>query len=288
MNIISQVTSAMQQVLTQVANTAAVATGFIKRRRKISGAAFVQTLVFGWLANPESTYDELAQTAGTIGISITRQALEQRFGKPAAEMLKQTLDASVEQALATQPQVIPLLSRFNGVFIQDSSWITLPDELADVWPGCGTDADFGGQASIKLQFRWELLSGAFEHLSLTDGKTHDCKAQKEFNPLAAGSLRLADLGYFSLTALKEMNHGKVLWLTRFKANCQLFDITDALLNLPTWQKSTHHRRRRLSDSVGQARKVTGSAVGKTRLDPSSQQATSAAEKARQKQGENAF
>ncbi len=237
MNIISQVTSAMQQVLTQVANTAAVATGFIKRRRKISGAAFVQTLVFGWLANPKSTYDELAQAAGAIGISITRQAIEQRFGKPAAEMLKQTLDASVEQALATEPQAIPLLSRFNGVFIQDSSWITLPDELADVWPGCGTDADFGGQASIKLQFRWELLSGAFEHLSLTDGKTHDCKAQKGFNPLAAGSLRLADLGYFSLTALKEMNHGKVLWLTRFKANCQLFDTSDNLLNLPTWLKA---------------------------------------------------
>lgn len=30
MNIISQVTDAMQQVLTRVANTAAVATGFIK------------------------------------------------------------------------------------------------------------------------------------------------------------------------------------------------------------------------------------------------------------------
>ena len=196
MNIISQVTDAMQQVLTRVANTAAVATGFIKRRRKISGANFVQTLVFGWLANPESTYDELAQTAGTIGISITRQAIEQRFGKPASEMLLQTLDASVEQVLATEPQAIPLLSRFNGVFIQDSSWITLPDELAEVWPGCGTDADFGGQASIKLQFRWELLTGAFEHLSLTDGKTHDCKAQKGFNPLAAGSLRLASWGLF--------------------------------------------------------------------------------------------
>ena len=72
----------------------------------------------------------------------------------------------------------------------------MPDELAEVWPGCGTDADFGGQASIKLQFRWELLTGAFEHLSLTDGKTHDCKAQKGFNPLAAGSLRLASWGLF--------------------------------------------------------------------------------------------
>ena len=234
MPIISQVTDAMQQVLTQVANTAAVATGFIKRRRKLSGASFVQTLVCGWLANPESTYDELAQAAGAIGISITRQAIEQRFGKPAAEMLKQTLDAAFEQVIATEPQAIPLLSRFNGVFIQDSSWIILPDELADVWQGCGTHSNGGGQASIKLQCRWELLRGTFEHLSLTDSKTHDCKAQKGFNTLAAGSLRLADLGYFSLTALKEMNQEKALWLTRFKTNCQLFNTTDNLLNLPRW------------------------------------------------------
>ena len=125
------------------------------------------------------------------------------------------------------------ISRFNGAYLQDSSWIILPDELAEVWPGCGTDAEFGGRASLKLQLRWELLTGAFEHLSLTDGKTHDCKAQQGFNPLAAGSLRLADLGYFSLKALKEMNHAQVLWLTRLKANCQLFDTVDNVLNLPT-------------------------------------------------------
>ena len=87
MDIISQVTSAMQTVLTKVADTAAIATGFMKRKRKLTGAGFVQTLVFGWLANPESTYDELAQTAASIGISVTPQAIEQRFGKPAADML---------------------------------------------------------------------------------------------------------------------------------------------------------------------------------------------------------
>jgi hypothetical protein len=237
MNIISQVTDAMQIVLTQVANTAAKATGFIKRHRKMTGASFVQTLVFGWLANPESTYDELAQTAATIGISITRQAIEQRFGQPAAQMLKQTLDASVKQVVAAEPQAIPLLSRFNGVYLQDSSWITLPDELCDEWPGCGTTTDCGGQASLKLQLRWELLTGAFEQLSFTDGKTHDCKAQKGFNTLAAGSLRLADLGYFSLDELKQLDDNNVFWLTRFKANCQLFDTDDTLLCLPKWLKA---------------------------------------------------
>ncbi len=159
MNIILQVTNAMQTVLTKVADAAAITSGFLKRKRKLTGSVFVQTLVFGWLANPDSTYDELAQTTAAIGISITPQAIEQRFGKPAAAMLKQTLDASVEQVLAAEPQAIPLLSRFNGVYIQDSSWIMLPDELADVWLGCGTNADKGGKASLKLQLRWELLTG---------------------------------------------------------------------------------------------------------------------------------
>ena len=35
-----------------------------------------------------------------IGIAITPQAIEQHFGKPAAEMLKTTLDTAVEQVLA--------------------------------------------------------------------------------------------------------------------------------------------------------------------------------------------
>ena len=78
MDIISPVTTAMQTVLTKVADAAGISTGFIKRKRKFTGSGFAQTLVFGWLSNPESTYDELAQTAESVGISITRQRI---FGK---------------------------------------------------------------------------------------------------------------------------------------------------------------------------------------------------------------
>jgi len=237
MDIISRVTRAMQTVLTSVADAAAVASGVVKRKRKLCGAGLVQTLVFGWLANPQSTYDELAQTAASLGIAITPQAIEQRLTPSAAEMLKTTLDAAAEQVLSACPQAVPLLSRFNGVYIQDSSWITLPDELREVWPGCGTNCEKGGLSSLKIQLRWEMLTGAFEHLSLTAGKTHDGKAQQEFAPLAAGSLRLADLGYFSLEVFKQFNEAKVFWLTRLKANCQLFSADGTPLDLPNWLKA---------------------------------------------------
>jgi len=237
MDIISQVTGAMQTVLTTVADAAAITSGFLKRKRKLTGAKLVQTLVFGWLSNPQSTYDELAQTAASVGISITPQGIEQRLTKPAANLLKTTLDASAEQVLSSCPQVVPLLSRFNGVYVQDSSWITLPDELADVWAGCGTNAEKGGKASLKIQLRLEMLTGAFEHLSLTDGKTHDCQAQKGFHTLAAGSLRIADLGYFSLDELKALHDAKAFWFTRLKANCQLFFEDGTPLCLPKWLKA---------------------------------------------------
>ena len=109
MDIISQVTSAMQTVLTTVADAAAVASGFLKRKRKLTGASMVQTLVFGWLANPQSTYDELAQAAGSIGIEITRQGIEQRLTQSAAQMLKTTLDQRSKSSLPAHKQFLCFL-----------------------------------------------------------------------------------------------------------------------------------------------------------------------------------
>ena len=72
MDIISQVTCAMQTVFA-VADVAAVTSGFLKRKRKLTGSGMVQTLVLGWLSNPQSTYDELAQTAGNYAPTESRQ-----------------------------------------------------------------------------------------------------------------------------------------------------------------------------------------------------------------------
>jgi len=218
MNIIPQVVSAMQTVLTTVSDAVGRATGFIKRQRKLSGSKFVQTLVFGWLANPQSTLDELSQTAATLGVNITPQALEQRFTPEACETLKQVLDAAIQQMIAADPQSVPLLERFNGVYIQDSSWVSLPSELAFLWQGCGGGAD--NQSSVKIQLSWEILTGALHRLNLQDGKTPD---QRFETILPKGSLRLSDLGYFSLNQLQRLSDEGVYWLSRTQAMCAVFD-----------------------------------------------------------------
>ena len=234
MAIVSQVVSGMQTVLTTVSDRVAKTTGFIKRQRKLTGSSFVQMLVFGWLANPNSTYEELAQAGTTVGVTLTPQAIEQRFTPEAADSLKQVLDATVEQVIAADQQAIPLLKQFNGVFIQDSSWISLPDELAEVWKGCGNKPGDKTSSSVKIQLRWELLSGGINHFALTHGTTNDKQITQTAGALPRGSLRLADLGYFSLDELKCCSDGEVFWLTRIPATCEVFDTESNHLNLQEW------------------------------------------------------
>ena len=67
MPTLSQIATAMREVLTTVADTAGRTTEFVQRQSKLSGATFVQTLAFGWLANPDATLEHLTQTAPPLG-----------------------------------------------------------------------------------------------------------------------------------------------------------------------------------------------------------------------------
>ena len=179
MSILPQVCDKMQKLLTHTADEAARRCGLVQRNRKLTGSGLVQTLVFGWFANPDASYDELAQTAGTLGIAVTRQAIEQRLTAEAAETLKATLEGAAQAAIATQPQALPLLNGFNGVYLQDSTWIRLPDVFHDTHRATG-DRTNTNRAALKLQLRFEVASGEFEHFQLTEGITADSTAEKQF------------------------------------------------------------------------------------------------------------
>ena len=91
MTTLAHVVTAMQQVLTTAADAAAHATTFVRRTSPLGGATFTQTLVFGFLANPSPSLEELAQTAATLGVPISAQALDQRFTPAAAACLERVL-----------------------------------------------------------------------------------------------------------------------------------------------------------------------------------------------------
>ena len=61
MSILTQVSNIMQEILQNIANEVAQRCGFVQRIRKLTGAVFIQTLVFGWLEAPDASYADLCQ-----------------------------------------------------------------------------------------------------------------------------------------------------------------------------------------------------------------------------------
>ena len=222
MSILTQVSDKMQDILQTAANEAALSCGFVQRIRKLSGSAFVQTLVFGWLETPDASYTDLAHTARALGVDVTRQAIEKRMTYEAAETLKATLEAAATQVVATLPQKLPLLNQFNGIYVQDSTIISLPDELRPVWKG-GRGKNDHEKAALKLHLRFDVLTGAFEHLHLTDSVTPDSKAEEQFEPLPPKSLRLADRGYFTLDTFEQLTQNDIYWISPYKVRCRIYD-----------------------------------------------------------------
>ncbi len=220
--IISQVSQAMQTVLTDAADELAQASDFIKRQVKVTGSNFCQTLIMGWLGKPEATLEELCQTAAAVGLEISPQGLEQRFTEAAADFMKAELEETMTQVIQAEPVMIPILQRFKGVYLTDSSTVSLPDELSEVWIGCGNGKG-SGKAALKLETRLDMLQGNIDGPLLTDGRTNDRKAARQHRPLPRGSLSIADLGYWKLADLEEKSRNGIYWLSRPQAGTIIYD-----------------------------------------------------------------
>lgn len=222
MATIPQVAAALQDVLTTTAEQAGRATGFVQRASPLTGATFTQTLVFGFLANPTPALEELAQTAATLGVVVSPQALDQRFTPAAAACLEEVLHRTITRVIAATPVAIPILERFTAVYLQDSSTIVLPDALAPVWRGCGGSTPEHTAAALKVQVRLELRTGQLHGPELQDGRASDHEPVLP-SVLPAGSLRMADLGYWSLDDLAALAAQQSFWLSYLQVATAVYD-----------------------------------------------------------------
>jgi hypothetical protein len=208
----------MRRVLTDFANEGAIKSGFVKRRRKLDGASFVQTLVFGWLANPQASAEERAQVAASRGVEISAYGLDKRLTERGAECLRLVLEAAVGQAVgAAEPAAVPILRRFEGVYVYyDGSVVGLPEALREEWPGLGGNGPDAGAAALKIGVRLDLLRGELYGPVLGAGREHDRRLPLQAEALPAGALRLADLGFFDLELLRSVGERGGYWLSRLK------------------------------------------------------------------------
>jgi hypothetical protein len=225
---LTDLATTLQTLFTTEAHHLATATQFVRRLRKLTGPAFAQITVFGWLHNPTASLADLAELATHLGTTVCPSALDQRFTPAAAvflhALLAQTLQAAADQAgRGDAPSTDTVLARFTGVYIEDCTTIGLPKALACFFPGTGGSG--GATAALKVPLRMELRRGSLELADRQPGRACDLACPRPHGPLPAGSLRLADLGYYSLEAFQEYDRQGVYVLSRLPARTALFDAT---------------------------------------------------------------
>ena len=221
MTSIRQLSGILQHVLAELPGRLARPSGFLKRERKLSAATFVQTLVFGWLADSEASLSALCRSAADADVSISEQGLAARFTPEAAALLEGLLAEAVQQLVCSAGVEIDLLRRFEHVWLIDTSAVALPAVHQERWPGVGGSTPSAGRAGLKFEVMLDLRSGQLRGPHLLPGRTHDKRGPEAQRLPGRGELRVADLGYFSLEDFAEIGQQGGLWLSPLKTTCVL-------------------------------------------------------------------
>ena len=228
---VNELAACLQKKWGETANRVARETGFIKRQRKVSGANFVQTLLFGWLGNAEASLTALAGAAHVRHLKISAQGLHKRFTQPAADFCKRLLEQMLkEKVLASQGVKIALLDRFTEIRLIDTTVNALPALFKEQWPGTGAGDGQSNQAALKVEASLDLKRGALQG-ALLPGKTNDNQGPLARASLPAGSLQVADLGYFSLERMAQLDAQGGYWLSRLRHDTLIHDAEGQPLDL---------------------------------------------------------
>lgn len=221
MTSVAQVTNVLTQIFGEEADRLARETGCIQRQRHFSGSSLAQTLVFAWLSQPAVSLEKLASAAASCQVVVTDSAIEKRFTKELADFLHALLQLATARVVQVKPVEVALLKQFSAVVLEDSSTVTLPDELAEVWRGCGGNQAHTSSA-VKLHVRLDLLRGGIQGPMLTESRLPDNRSPLPWDSVPKGGMLVTDLGYFCLRRFGQMDRAGRFFLSRLKGYVRLY------------------------------------------------------------------
>jgi hypothetical protein len=172
----------------------------------------VQVLVFGFLKDPRITLRQLAQLCQELGVPISAQGLHSRISAYSVELFKRLFERGFGLFQSKLALKVPVLQNFSQINLVDSSVVALPDSMQTEYPGCGGG---GPVASLKLQVVFDFLHGAVRQLAVQAGRATDQAYRAYLDVVSAGSLTIADLGYFRLDAWAALAQRGAFFLTRY-------------------------------------------------------------------------
>jgi hypothetical protein len=224
MDVIRAVSTALQQNLGEELDQLARDCGVVLRERAFTGRSLLLMIVATLLHKPAATWADFHLTALQLGLEVTRTAVEKRFaaGQPLVDFLRSALERALREVVAGSPHAGGLLRQFTAVLVGDATTVALPDELADLFPGCG-GSEGASRAALKLQVLWDLKTGQLVQLHVAPGRASDAKSPIALGEAAAGSLLVYDLGYFDLRRFAALGAKGAKFLSRLQHGTEVFD-----------------------------------------------------------------
>jgi hypothetical protein len=188
---------------TEEINQLAAETGFVQRcSGKLDGATFLDLIVFHQDELKAQSLNNLCLTAfKQYGIEIKKQSLHERFNKNAVLFLAKVLEKSLEKHLQKE-RFFEKIQGFDRILIKDSTSFQVSENAKKEYPGSG---GCGSEASVRIQFEFDILSGSIVALTLGPYNTQDATdALTTVESINAGELIIRDLAYMHPKAIRKI------------------------------------------------------------------------------------
>ena len=209
-------------------------TKFVQRESKMTGLMFLTAIVFCVLERRKMTLSDLSSSCLDAGVEITEQGLDSRFSEGSRAFLREMWMLAQEHFRLDERLNIELLSQFTHVYLLDSTQVSLPTSMSELFPGSGGNAS---KASMKVQLLFDYLTGQFEQIELTHGRAPDQGYRGHWDAIKENALYIMDLGYFVLDTFQAISAQGAYFLSRFQAQTAVMDnagerivLTDLLAN----------------------------------------------------------
>jgi len=233
MKMLAEICDALQTVFGTDTEVAAAESNVIRRQRKFDAVSLAKTFVLAFLKNPNASDKEIVDMAMSVGVMVSHQAITQRYSGQLVDFFETLFHRVTQHVIKSDACVAPLLSRFTSVELLDSTTVTLPAGLEIRFRGCG-GSDGGGKSALKLQTEFSLCSGAIRCVEVESGRNPDGASSRQKASREAGSLRIADLGYFNLKVFQDMADSNAYYLSRYHNGTTVFIDGEAVPSLASW------------------------------------------------------
>lgn len=200
----------------ELLNKIARETGFIIRKGKIDATTFLSFNSFLSDDICEKSLTALsARLSSCYNISLSPQALNERFNDAAVEYMKEVF----KKLMLKQNKVLNNKFHFNRIIISDSTIFSLHESFSSEFKGVGGSL----KSSIKIQLQYDMLSGNFIHCDPMSGSINDASyLDKMYGNIENGDLRLADLGYYKINYLNNIDEKKAFYISKIKSTTPIY------------------------------------------------------------------